>query len=255
MIRNMDQLFPLESDSFLPLQSSGLGGLGVSWGANCFALEDYELERIGIPAAACRVLHARRRGGRNQRANRRCLSSADRQPGPRRDPAAAAARFQRRKPCCAAIRPSKNATKRPASTWGRACWPCSRETWATGGPTRRPIWISGATPAEAYTGRGTPSRSSKPSPNFTHLTGRLAQRFRSRTGWRHPRMPQPRNRRGRILLRPQTSAGRGRHQQRTSGAGVLSRLPVAPAHTVQSQPLGGGCKPFDARQTRPRPAA
>jgi hypothetical protein len=28
-----------------------LGGLGVSWGANCFALEDYELERIGIPAA------------------------------------------------------------------------------------------------------------------------------------------------------------------------------------------------------------
>ncbi len=48
MIRNMDQLFPLESDSFLPLQSSGLGGLGVSWGANCFALEPYELERIGI---------------------------------------------------------------------------------------------------------------------------------------------------------------------------------------------------------------
>jgi hypothetical protein len=52
MIRDMDQLFPLESDSFLPLQSSGLGGLGVSWGANCFALEDYELERIGISAAA-----------------------------------------------------------------------------------------------------------------------------------------------------------------------------------------------------------
>ena len=48
MIRNMDQLFPLESDSFLPLQSSGLGGLGVSWGANCFALEPFELERIGI---------------------------------------------------------------------------------------------------------------------------------------------------------------------------------------------------------------
>ncbi len=52
MIRNMDQLFPLESDSFLPLQSSGMGGLGVSWGANCFALEDFELERIGIAAAA-----------------------------------------------------------------------------------------------------------------------------------------------------------------------------------------------------------
>jgi hypothetical protein len=52
MIRDMDLLFPLESDSFLPLQSSSLGGLGVSWGANCFALEDYELERIGIAAAA-----------------------------------------------------------------------------------------------------------------------------------------------------------------------------------------------------------
>ncbi|MEO8593011.1 MAG: hypothetical protein ABI759_06805 [Candidatus Solibacter sp.] len=51
MIRNMDQLFPLESDSFLPLQSSGIGGLGVSWGANCFALEDFELERIGIDPA------------------------------------------------------------------------------------------------------------------------------------------------------------------------------------------------------------
>lgn len=50
MIRNMDQLFPLESDSFLPLQSSGLGGLGVSWGANCFALEDFELARLGIAA-------------------------------------------------------------------------------------------------------------------------------------------------------------------------------------------------------------
>jgi hypothetical protein len=39
---------PLQSDSFLPLQSSGTGGLGVSWGANCFALENFELERIGI---------------------------------------------------------------------------------------------------------------------------------------------------------------------------------------------------------------
>ena len=58
MIRNMDQLFPLESDSFLPLQSSGLGGLGVSWGANCFALEDYELERVGISPAAMPAYYA-----------------------------------------------------------------------------------------------------------------------------------------------------------------------------------------------------
>jgi hypothetical protein len=58
MIRNMDQLFPLESDNFLPLQSSGLGGLGVSWGANCFALEPYELERIGIPPTAVAAHYA-----------------------------------------------------------------------------------------------------------------------------------------------------------------------------------------------------
>jgi hypothetical protein len=59
MIRNMDQLFPLKSDSFLPLQSSGLGGLGVSWGANCFALEDFELERIGIASAGMREHYTR----------------------------------------------------------------------------------------------------------------------------------------------------------------------------------------------------
>jgi hypothetical protein len=58
MIRDMDRLFPLESDSFLPLQSTGLGGLGISWGANCFALEDYELARIGIPAAEIRPYYA-----------------------------------------------------------------------------------------------------------------------------------------------------------------------------------------------------
>ena len=53
MIRNMDQLFPLESDSFLPLQSSGLGGLGVSWGANCFALEDLRTgDGSGSPPSA-----------------------------------------------------------------------------------------------------------------------------------------------------------------------------------------------------------
>lgn len=51
MIREMETLFPLESDTFLPLQSTGLGGLGISWGANCFALEDFELNRIGIPPA------------------------------------------------------------------------------------------------------------------------------------------------------------------------------------------------------------
>ncbi len=54
MIRNQDRLFPLISDTFLPVQSTGLGGLGISWGANCFALEDFELDRIGIPASELR---------------------------------------------------------------------------------------------------------------------------------------------------------------------------------------------------------
>lgn len=54
MIRDQDRLFPLISDTFRPLQSTGLGGLGISWGANCFALEDFELERIGIPASELR---------------------------------------------------------------------------------------------------------------------------------------------------------------------------------------------------------
>jgi choline dehydrogenase-like flavoprotein len=48
MIRNMDVLFPLESDTFLPLQATGSGGLGISWGANCFAYEDFELVKAGI---------------------------------------------------------------------------------------------------------------------------------------------------------------------------------------------------------------
>jgi hypothetical protein len=58
MIRDMDELFPLNSRTFLPLQSSGLGGLGIGWGANCFALEDFELEQIGLPAAEMKEFYA-----------------------------------------------------------------------------------------------------------------------------------------------------------------------------------------------------
>jgi choline dehydrogenase-like flavoprotein len=49
MIRNMDSLLPLESESFVPLQATGSGGLGISWGANCFVYEDSELRKAGIP--------------------------------------------------------------------------------------------------------------------------------------------------------------------------------------------------------------
>ncbi len=54
MIRGMDKLLAMESDSFLPLQSTSAGGLGVSWGANVFALEDFEMQRAGLPAAGVR---------------------------------------------------------------------------------------------------------------------------------------------------------------------------------------------------------
>ena len=95
----------------------------------------------------------------------------------------------------------------------------------------------------------------KASPNFTHLTGRLAQRFRPGQDGVTLECRNLETGAGGIRLRAQTSAGCGSHQQRTAGAGVLSRLPVAPAHLVQPQPLGGGCKPFDARQTGARPEA
>ncbi len=49
MVRDMDQLFPLESQSFFPLQSTSAGGLGISWGANVYTLEDFELQRVGLP--------------------------------------------------------------------------------------------------------------------------------------------------------------------------------------------------------------
>jgi choline dehydrogenase-like flavoprotein len=59
MIRNMDSLFPIESDSFLPLQATGSGGLGISWGANCFAFEDFELRKLGIPPDEIKPFYAK----------------------------------------------------------------------------------------------------------------------------------------------------------------------------------------------------
>ena len=49
MLRNMDDLFPINSDTFLPLQATSAGGLGVSWGANVFTMETEELRKIGLP--------------------------------------------------------------------------------------------------------------------------------------------------------------------------------------------------------------
>ncbi|MBI4924958.1 MAG: hypothetical protein HY843_03455, partial [Bdellovibrio sp.] len=48
MIQDMEKFFPVILNNFFPLQSTALGGLGVSWGANVFVYEDFELKKIGI---------------------------------------------------------------------------------------------------------------------------------------------------------------------------------------------------------------
>jgi hypothetical protein len=51
MIRDAEHLFPISSETFLPLQASSAGGLGVSWGANVFTMEDFELNKMGLPSS------------------------------------------------------------------------------------------------------------------------------------------------------------------------------------------------------------
>lgn len=58
MVEDMEVHFPLRSESFFALQSTGLGGLGIGWGANAFALEDAELKKIGIPPEQIRKYYA-----------------------------------------------------------------------------------------------------------------------------------------------------------------------------------------------------
>jgi hypothetical protein len=43
---------PLLSDTFQPMQSLALGGLGAGWGAACFTFSPWELEQIGIEPGA-----------------------------------------------------------------------------------------------------------------------------------------------------------------------------------------------------------
>lgn len=51
MIREVEKLFPLTAQEGVVslLQSSGVGGLGIGWGANCFEYDQHELERAGLP--------------------------------------------------------------------------------------------------------------------------------------------------------------------------------------------------------------
>ena len=58
MIQDMESLFPTESKNFVPLQSTAHGGLGVSWGSNVFAFEDFELRKIGLPIEEIRQFYS-----------------------------------------------------------------------------------------------------------------------------------------------------------------------------------------------------
>lgn len=47
--KDVRELLPVESETFFPVQSLALGGLGVGWGAGCQKYEPFELERAGMP--------------------------------------------------------------------------------------------------------------------------------------------------------------------------------------------------------------
>lgn len=48
MVRDVEQLIPLLSDSFTPMESLAYGGLGNGWGLGCFVFSDSELDQAGL---------------------------------------------------------------------------------------------------------------------------------------------------------------------------------------------------------------
>ena len=48
--KDVDELLPFESETFAPLRSLALGGLGAGWGAGCVTFSEAELARAGLPA-------------------------------------------------------------------------------------------------------------------------------------------------------------------------------------------------------------
>lgn len=50
--RDGERLLPFESNTFFPMQSLALGGLGAAWGSACFTFSRDEMTRIGLPAAS-----------------------------------------------------------------------------------------------------------------------------------------------------------------------------------------------------------
>lgn len=49
--KDVHALLPVESNTFFPVQSLALGGLGVGWGAGCQKYEAFELREAGLPAS------------------------------------------------------------------------------------------------------------------------------------------------------------------------------------------------------------
>ncbi len=47
-VRNADKYLPVESNSFEPMQSLAVGGLGAAWGAAAYTYSNAELQRMGI---------------------------------------------------------------------------------------------------------------------------------------------------------------------------------------------------------------
>ncbi len=50
MMRNVDTYTPLRSDTFAPIESLGYGGLGISWGLQCWEFTRKELASVGMDA-------------------------------------------------------------------------------------------------------------------------------------------------------------------------------------------------------------
>ncbi|HET6348505.1 MAG TPA: GMC oxidoreductase [Candidatus Krumholzibacteria bacterium] len=54
IVDHVDRWLRFHSDSFAPMESLALGGLGNAWGAGCYHFSDRDLEDAGLPAAEIR---------------------------------------------------------------------------------------------------------------------------------------------------------------------------------------------------------
>jgi hypothetical protein len=54
ILEGIEQHLPFQSESFHPLQTLALGGLGAAWGAGAYAFEPFELLEAGMPPDAMR---------------------------------------------------------------------------------------------------------------------------------------------------------------------------------------------------------